>query len=243
MTHTSQTNKYIQFLRNHFDKALTSQTDRIEQAANLIKESVLQGGRFFVFGSGHSHMIAEEIYIRAGGFALVNAILEPALMLHEEPNKSTLLERLSGYAEVLLKIKEITPRDTLMIISNSGRNPVIVEMAVQAKEMGVSMIAMTSIAHSSQVTSRHESGKRLFEVADVVLDNGAEFGDAAFYLDGLETPTGPTSDFTGIALAQTLIVATLEALIREGFNPPVYRSSNVDGADAYNDILFKKYAK
>jgi uncharacterized phosphosugar-binding protein len=239
----SQIDKYVQFLRDHFEKALTTQTDEINKAASLIKESVKKGGRFYVFGSGHSHMIAEEIYNRAGGFAIVKAILEPGLMLHEEPNKSTYLERLSGYAEVLLKIKGITPQDTLMIISNSGRNPVVVEMAVKAQEMGVSVIAMTSVAHSSKVTSRHESGKRLFEAADVVLDNGAEFGDAAFYIDGLETPTGPTSDFTGIALAQTLIVATLDALVREGITPPVYKSSNVDGADAYNDALFEKYQK
>jgi uncharacterized phosphosugar-binding protein len=237
----SQVAKYIDFLRDHFEKALTTQTDAIHQAASLIKESVKNGGRFYVFGSGHSHMIAEEIYNRAGGFALVKAILEPGLMLHEEPNKSTYLERLSGYAEVLLKIKGITSKDTLMIISNSGRNPVIVDMAVKAKEMGISVIAMTSVAHSSQVSSRHDSGKRLFEVADVVLDNAAEFGDAAFYLDGFETPTGPTSDFTGIALAQTLIVATLESLLADGITPPVFRSSNVDGADEYNDMLFEKY--
>lgn len=237
----SYVNKYVDFLRDHFEKALTTQTDAIQQAANLIKESVKNGGRFYVFGSGHSHMIAEEIYNRAGGLALVKAILEPGLMLHEEPNKSTYLERLNGYAEVLLKIKGVTAKDTLMIISNSGRNPVIVELALKAQEMGVKVIAMTSIAHSSQTSSRHESGKRLFEAADVVLDNAAEFGDAAFYIEGLETPTGPTSDFTGIALAQTLIVATLEALVREGITPPVFRSSNVDGADEYNDMLFEKY--
>lgn len=235
-------NRYTEYLKDKFEKAM-QQTEEIEKAAALIKESVKNGGRFYVFGSGHSHMVAEEIYIRAGGFALVSAILEPSLMLHEQPNKSTYLERLTGYAEVLLKMKDVTDKDSIMIISNSGRNPVPVEMAIKAKEMGLKVIVMTSMAHSPNVTSRHPSGKRLFEVADVVLDNGAEFGDAAFEVEGLNTPTGPTSDFTGIALAQTLIVTTIDALIKEGYEPPVFKSSNVDGADEYNDMLFKQYVK
>lgn len=234
---------YGEYLMEHLEKVVLNQQENILQAAQIVKKSILAGGRFYVFGSGHSHMIAEELYNRAGGLALIKAILEPSLMLHEEPNKSTYLERLEGYAEVLLKLKEVGNQDTVMIVSNSGRNPVVVEMAIKAREVGASVIAMTSMSHSSQVTSRHQSGKKLYELADVILDNGAEKGDAAFCVKGLETPTGPTSSFAGIALAQTLLVTILNELVEAGFEPPVFKSSNLDGADQYNDLLFKTYAK
>lgn len=234
---------YIDYLKQVLNDTLNSQDENITSAAKLITESIKQGGRFYTFGTGHSHLIAEDIYNRAGGLALVSAILEPSLMLHEEPNKSTYLERLDGYAKVLLNMKNVTEKDSLLIISNSGRNPVPVEMAIEAKKMGLNVIAMTSLSHSSQVSSRHKSGKRLFEVSDVFIDNGAEFGDAAFEIEGFDTPIGPISSLTGIALAQTLIVTTIEILIRDGYNPPVFRSSNADGADEYNDKLFEKYVK
>ncbi|WP_248930301.1 SIS domain-containing protein [Paenibacillus hamazuiensis] len=235
--------KYGEYLMKHLEKAVLNQQESILQAAQLVKKSILAGGRFYVFGSGHSHMIAEELYNRAGGLALIKAILEPSLMLHEEPNKSTYLERLEGYAEVLLNLKEVGSKDTVMIVSNSGRNAVVVEMAIKARELGAGVIAMTSMSHSSKVSSRHQSGKRLFELADVILDNGAETGDAAFFVEGLETPTGPTSSFAGIALAQTMLVTILNELVAAGFEPPVFKSSNLDGADQYNDLLFKTYVK
>ena len=95
--------------------------------------------------------------------------------------------------------------------------------------------------HSTQTTSRHKSGKKLYEIADVVLDNGAKKGDAAFYIEGLDTPTGPTSDAIGIALAQALIASTIDKLVRAGCDVPVFKSSNVDGADDYNNKLFDMY--
>lgn len=234
--------QYTRYLKEKLATAL-DQKEHILKAARLITDSVKKGGRLYVFGTGHSHMIAEEIYARAGGFALVSAILEPSLMLHEQPNKSTYIERLDGYAEVLLKMNNISSKDTIMIISNSGRNPVPVEMAMKSREMGCHVIAMTSLAHSKKVSSRHKSGKRLFEIADVVIDNCADFGDAAFMIEGLDVPTGPISSFTGVALAQTLIVQTLELLVEDGIDPPLFRSSNVDGADEYNHMLFERYVK
>ncbi|MCJ7843112.1 SIS domain-containing protein [Lederbergia sp. NSJ-179] len=235
--------EYKQYIENVLDDTLEKQMGAMTKASHLVKEAIKNEGRFYVFGTGHSHMIAEEIYNRAGGLALVSAILEPSLMLHEQPNKSTYLERLDGYGEVLLKINNVSKQDVLMIISNSGRNPVPVEMALKAKEMGCNVIAMTSLTHSSQVSSRHTSGKRLFEIADVVLDNGSAFGDAAFTLEGLENPIGPTSTLVGVAMAHMLIIGTVEGLIQDGHEPPVFRSSNVDGADEYNNKLFERYVK
>lgn len=237
----STTQNYLEFVIGKLKEIKDTQSDNIIKAAEFVSESCINGGRFYVFGSGHSHMVAEEIYIRAGGLAFVKAIGEPSLMLHEMPNKSTYLERLDGYSSALLKLYKVDSKDTIMIISNSGRNPVPVEMAVEAKKIGCRVVALTSMQHSSKVTSRHSSGKRLFEAADVTIDNCAEFGDASYYVKGVETPVGPTSDATGTAIAQTLIATAVEMMAARGFNPPIFKSSNVDGADEYNDMLFDKY--
>lgn len=238
---TTVAKQYLEYVADILKNTMDTQEEALDQAAELVCRSCEDGGRFYVFGSGHSHMIAEEIYIRAGGLAYVKAILPPELMLHEMPNKSTWLERLDGYAEAILKLYKVDAKDTIMIISNSGRNPVPVEMAIAAKKLGAKVIAMTSMQHSTQTTSRHKSGKKLYELADVILDNGAKKGDAAFVIEGLDTPTGPTSDAIGIALAQALIASVIDKLVRHGQQPPVFKSSNVDGADDYNDALFDTY--
>lgn len=233
--------EYLNYVSRILNEVAIENEESLQLSAKLIADTCKKGGRFYVFGSGHSHMIAEEIYIRAGGLAYVKAILPPELMLHEMPNKSTWLERLDGYAKALLKLYKVDQNDTIMIISNSGRNNVPVEMAIEAQKIGTNVIAMTSLKHSKETKSRHPSGKRLFEIADVVLDNGASKGDAAFMIQGLETPVGPTSDSIGIALAQALIAQVVENLVQAGIDVPVFKSSNIDGADEYNNYLFDKY--
>lgn len=237
----SSAKRYLEHVASILQTTMDTQEEALVQAAKLVSTSCQKGGRFYVFGSGHSHMVAEELYIRAGGLAYVKAILPPELMLHEMPNKSTYLERLEGYAQAMIKLYKVDEKDTIMIISNSGRNPVPVEMAIEAKKVGCAVIAMTSLAHSKHTTSRDASGKKLYEIADVVLDNGACKGDAGFYIEGFDIPTGPTSDTIGIALAQALISESIDQLVQAGMQPPVFKSSNVDGADAYNDALFDQY--
>ena len=237
----SITKKYFAFLQEKMDEVVEKQTPNIEKAAEIVAKCCENGGRFYVFGSGHSHMVAEEIYIRAGGLGFVKAILSPELMLHEMPNKSTWLERLDGYSSAIVDLYKVDENDVIMIISNSGRNSVPVEMATASKAKGAKVIAMTSMRHSEVVTSRHPSGKKLYEVADITIDNCADKGDANFYIDNFDVPTGPTSDATGIAIAQALIVTVIDIMVKDGFKPPVFMSSNVDGADDYNNELFDKY--
>src|SRR5687768_8128303 len=144
-------------------RAAESQGDAIARAAELVADAKV----FWVFGTGHSHVIAEELYGRAGGLADVRAVLEPGLMLHEGLEKSSLLERLSGLAYVLLQTNDIGPGDVVLIVSNSGRNAVPVEFAIGSQAKGAKVIALTSLAHSTAVSSRAPGGQRLFEVADV----------------------------------------------------------------------------
>ncbi len=224
----SEISRYFSYLSDVLAEAGQSQEDNIKKAAQVIADGYANGKQFYSFGTGHSHMIAEELYMRAGGLVFARGILPGEMMLHDFPHKSTLLERLPGYADALLQLYNLQAGDTLIVISNSGTNSVPLEMAMGAKERGVYVIAITSLKHSKKVTARHESGKKLFEVADLVIDNQTEYGDASFLVPGCDITTGPISDFIGIALVQALVVAITEALVAKGIDPPILCSSNVD---------------
>ncbi|WP_460664767.1 sugar isomerase domain-containing protein [Kribbella swartbergensis] len=204
-------------------RAADTQGDAITRAAELVVDANV----FWVFGTGHSHVIAEELYGRAGGLADVRAVLEPGLMLHEGLLKSSLLERLPGLADVLLQTHEIGAGDAVLIASNSGRNAVPVEFALGAKAKGAHVIALTSMRHSTAVSSRAPGGRRLFEVADVVIDNCGEPGDALIEVDGSPERTGATSTLVGALLVQALTVEIVTKLVERGRTPNILRSQNV----------------
>lgn len=208
-------------------QAAETQLGPIRVAAGLVADALAGGNRFWVFGTGHSHALAEEVYGRAGGLADVRAILEPGLMLHEGLQKSSLLERLPGLASVLLEINQLESGDVVLIASNSGRNAVPVEFALGARERGAQVIALTSMAHSSATTSRAPSGQRLFETADVVIDNCGVPGDALINVPNTPEPTGATSTMIGAMLLQALTVEVVTRLSDRGQTPNVLRSLNV----------------
>jgi uncharacterized phosphosugar-binding protein len=205
-------------------RAASTQVGAVRVAARLVADALGDGKQFWVFGTGHSHLIAEELYGRAGGLAGVRAVLEPAMMLHEGLLKSSLLERLGGLAEVLLEIHEVGPGDVVLIASNSGRNAVPVEFAAGARQAGAKVIALTSLAHSTAVSSRAPGGQRLFELADVVIDNCGVPGDALIEVAG--SRTGSTSTVVGALLGQALVVEVVTLLADRGQTPNVLRSQN-----------------
>ncbi|MBO6046692.1 MAG: SIS domain-containing protein [Erysipelotrichaceae bacterium] len=235
------TNNFFDFLSRKLKEVQETEIKAIEEAAKLIVDSINKGGRFYVFGTGHSHIIAEEIYLRAGGLAYVNAVLPTELMLHELALKSTYVERIEGYANHLVDLYKMSAEDTLMVVSNSGRNAVPVDLCLEAKKRGLSIIVITSVKAGKGVASRHSSGYKIADLADVVIDNCADEGDASYYIDNFDIPVGPLSDFTGVAIAQALMADVVDELVKQGHKPPVFKSSNLDGADEYNDELFDKY--
>lgn len=205
-------------------RAARDERPNIDRAVDRIADAIASGGKWWVFGTGHSHTLVEELWGRAGGMIDVHPILEPSLMLHEGLTKSSLLERLPGLASVLAELHPISEGDVLLTISNSGRNAVPVELAMIAKERGATVVALTSLAHSSTVPSRAPSGLKLFEVADIIIDNHGVPGDAVVPRRG--GSVGATSTVVGAMLLQALSVGVVKRLDERGAAVAVYESLN-----------------
>lgn len=231
---------YRDLVLNQFESVFHSQRDLLDRIATVLADALVHHHFLYAFGTGHSHLLAEEVFYRAGGLARAAALLDPPLMLHQSASASSLLEQESGRAAALLDRYPIQPGDVLLIASNSGRNAVPIEMALTARARGLTTVAITSLAHSRAFPSRHPSGQRLFEVADLVLDNGAVPGDAALHIDGLTPAIGPTSTLTGVFLVNLLVVRAIELATAAGSPPEVYASSNA-GQPSWNDSLLATY--
>lgn len=227
--------------RRVLDAVETSQQESIALATRLIADSLLAGGVWHLCGTGHSHIISEEVYYRAGGLAPVNAILFPALMQHEGPASSTKLERLCGLARIILEKQDLRPGEVLTIISNSGKNAVPIEMAHLARGHGLKTVALTSLAQSKAAEYGKGQDQKLFEVCDVVIDNCGSPGDAALRVPGTALYTGPTSTLANVAIIQQIVYGVSCAFHEAGQEPPLFKSANLPGGDAWNQSLIERY--
>lgn len=219
---------------------LKAQSATIEQVADVIAASLQEGRLLHIFGCGHSQILAEELFYRAGGLVAVNAMLELPLSL-QNARISTYFERLEGYARLILDGYQVRPGEVLIIVSTSGRNPVPIEMALAAKERGLKTVALTSTSYSQHVESRHPSGLKLHQICDFLLDNLAEPGDAVIPLPHQEAKVGPTSAVAGIALLWSVIVATACKLTTKGKAPEVWVAANVAGGDEVNAQYLSRF--
>lgn len=225
------------------DQIQATQMDNLHNASMLIAEAHKNGHKFFVSGSGHSHTVAEELYGRAGTLAFTVPILTQELTLIDHPTKSTMLERLDGYAKILVDLYNVSEGDVVLIASNSGRNAYPIEMAIEAKKRGAKVICITNMKHSSSVTSRHSSGKKLYEVSDVVIDNCGEVGDAATPVEGTSAVVFPTSSIANAFITACINAEVCECLKALGCDVEVFVSANMDGGYEKNEAYFKKYAR
>jgi uncharacterized phosphosugar-binding protein len=207
----------------------------IEQAAEICAGSISKGGLVFLFGAGHSRMMCEEMTPRQGCYAGFFALVELALSNHASIvgtnglRAALHLEKYEGYAEEILKSFRFGPNDAFVVISTSGIRPVIVEMAIGAKRRGMPVIAMLSRQHCEQSPAAHSSGKKLVDVADVVLDNQCPPGDCVLELDGIEWRTGPASTVTGGMIINMLRCETATRLLARGFKPVLLPSHQFVG--------------
>ncbi|MFF0249324.1 sugar isomerase domain-containing protein [Streptosporangium sandarakinum] len=238
---------YAREARALMDEVVRTQTEAVGRAAALLTASVLDDGVIQAFGSGHSEAIAMEIAGRAGGLVPTNRLSLRDLVLYGEAPVDVLLgapselERDPGVARRIYDLAPVRPQDAFVLISSSGVNGSVVELASIVKEKGHGLVAVTSVRHSTEMTSRHPSGRKLLDLADVVLDNGAPYGDAMMPLPGGGT-FGAVSTITSALLAQMVVAEVVRALAGAGRTPPVYRSVNVTGGDEHNRDLENRYA-
>jgi len=237
-----KTLQYIANMQTLINQVLATQMDQVDEAGTIIANTVMNNGFVYTFGTGHSHMMAEELFYRAGGLARIYPILEEALMLHNGAIKSTEMERLDGYAELILERYECTNRDCLIIASNSGRNAVTIEMANAAHKKGMKVIGLTNLTHSKAQQSRHHSGLKLYQIADVVLDNQGCLGDASVHVAEIDRNIAATSTSLGAMLLHAVVISAVEQMIDKGHVPEVFSSSNLDEGDEINDIILARYS-
>ncbi len=227
-------------VREVLANAFTQQREKMQDVALRMCDCVTGGGMLYVFGTGHAHMLAEELFYRAGGLAAVTPILEERLMLHVSASRSSQVEREHGYAEDLLKRYPMKQGDMLIVCSNSGRNAVPVELAMLARERGATVVALTNVRHSQSCEPRNQMKRRLMEVSDVVLDNFGCVGDASVEMtDGRRV--GATSTVVGAAILEAIVCQCVELALELGKMIDVFASSNVDEGDNINEVILEKY--
>ncbi len=231
---------YLATIAELIERLETQEWPQIDAAAAIISDAMAAGGTIHAFGSGHSHMLPEELFYRAGGLVRVRPILFEGLMLHASAPLSTTLERVPGLATAILDDHGVESGDVLLIASNSGSNTVITEMARVARDRGLRTVAITSIGHATSDTARAAREPRLHELVDVVIDNGGIVGDATVDIEGLPVRVAPTSTVVGAAIANTLVAEVVQRLLARGVVPEVFASSNVAGGDAVNQAHLRR---
>ncbi len=229
--------EYIQEVIKLLNKIEETQKEKIEEVAQVFAEVIKNDKIIHTFGSGHSHMMGIELFARAGGLANVNAILDPDVLTSFGAQRSGAIEKLSGVADIIFDSYVIEKGDVMIISSNSGRNALPIEMAMRCQKEGVLVIALTNVEQSTASTSRHHSGKKLYECADIILDNCVPQGDALLTIQGMKT--APGSSIGSMAILNTIVCEALRICEKEGIKPMVFQSQNVDGFD--NGAIYEKY--
>ena len=225
-------NQVFPTVRNLIDQVEQTQQDNIEAAAQAVAQCYLDGGIIQAWGSGHSLAGAMEVAHRAGGFI-------PTKRINELSGGS--YESVEGVGTVFLKKVDVRPGDVVFIISNSGRNPLCLDITLGCQKKGAKIIAVTALEASKHLKPKHSCGKNLYEVADIVLDNCTPEGDCCIDLEGFEGKVCGMSMITTSVLIQAVTYRAAQILVEKGITPPMYMSQNIDGGREFNEKLEAKY--
>ncbi|MFE4262437.1 SIS domain-containing protein [Streptomyces sp. NPDC056883] len=225
------------------ERVRDEESARINEAGTVIADAVAAGNKLFAFGAGHSSLPAQDVVYRAGGLALMNFLAVPGTAgIDVMPaTLGSALERVDGLAGAVLDSSPASDGDVLVIISLSGRNALPVEMAMNARAIGLKVIGVTSVAYATDTKSRHVSGTFLKDHCDIVLDSKIAVGDAELTHEGIEAPFAPASTVVTSAIMQAVMAAAAGELVGRGVEPPLLRSGNVDGGHEWNGRVMQEY--
>lgn len=229
--------EYTEKITDLIQLAEQTNVEAIKTCAQKFAECVENDKVIHAFGTGHSHMVGVEMFCRAGGLGNVNAMVDPDAVTTFGTQRSGAMERVSGVADVIYDSYKIEKGDIMVITSNSGRNAVPIEMAMRCRKEGIYTIAITNVKQSSNQTSRHSSGKRLFELCDCVIDTCVPTGDATMDIKGIKT--GPASNIIGMFLGNSICAEAIRILADKEIKPYVFQSQNIDGFS--NDAIYEHF--
>ena len=237
--------KYFAQIDEIIKKIEETQGENILKAAEILTKTTENGGIIYGFGTGHSHLVADDAFWRAATPANYCALLEPSATGNQEITKSYFVENTYGIGKLVVDYHRITPNDCMIIISNSGNNIAPVDAALRAKEKGIPVIAITAVEYSNYLKCKHKDNVKLKDVADVVLDNCSLIGDAAVEIEGFKMKVGSTSTIPNIYLQNAILTQMVENLVEKGIEPDVYYNGHLAFMDEdcaeHNDRLVDKY--
>ena len=235
---------YLENIISVIKEAQITQRDALLSGARILADATIADNNIFAFGCSHAGLLALELYYRTGGMATINPIRAPGLCLDVDPATLTSqIERLDKYGTHIADMFPIRQNDAVIIHSVSGRNNVAIDFAISVREKGAKVIALTNMKTTTVQPSRHPSGKNLYEVADIVIDNCGCMGDSSMDIPGVPEKVGPTSTAAGAALLNAMVVQAVSLIAESGMTPPVFMSANVEGGDEHNKEVLRKYQR
>ncbi len=238
---------YYSAVLDSLEQIREKEMGKIREAGRLVGDSLAQGRLLHVFGTGgHSYIASEEVFYRAGGLVPVNAILEPGVSMAYGAVRSTKVERAAGWVKGVLDTYPLQPGDVMVVVNANGVNSATLEAALEAKTRGLTVIAVTSPECSKAIPAghpaRHPSGKSLYEVADLCIDDKVPVGEALVEVAGCDQKVGPGSTITNAFILHSMVIAAVEHMVRLGVNPPIWQSANSPGGDEANKRYIAEYS-
>lgn len=238
--------RYLKKIEEHLGLLLKEESHHIYQAALMFAEQVKNDKLIFAYGpGGHSNLGSQEIFFRAGGLFHVSAILDEGTLISGGALRSMAIERMPGYANIVLDDYGLKKGDLLVIINAYGINAATIDAALEAKKRGVKTIGVTSVRHAQNTPedhpARHPSKKNLYEVVDLVVDSKVEIGDAVLKIDGLDQPVAAMSTFANAFLLNSIVAQTVQLLVDQGITPPIWKSGNAPGGDEANNRYIEEF--
>jgi uncharacterized phosphosugar-binding protein len=234
--------EYLDLIVEKLEKIRVNQKAAIEKAARMMAEKIKEDGVIYIFGSGgHSNMMAEEMFHRAGGLACISPVFADSIRIPHVP----LGERSPGLAKYIMDFYDINKGDLLLLVNGYGINPVTIETAIECQKREVEVVAITSTDYAEKLPrdfhGRHKTGQNLHEMFDTVILTHMDYGDALLQMDGIDSLVGSYSTFGNAYICNSLVIETCRILVEEDIEPPIINSINVVGGQDKNQKLYKKY--